>query len=789
MHGLAFMADNVYMTAKKMAKIEKFSVLILISISVLAAVCPGSVDRQLRSSLVAESFYEAGYDLYTDPAAGIVESRQAMILFLAAAQLDDRADYLWGEIINLAWKYPDENYSDVVYASLVKYVVRDADLEIASRGLSYLLERLDSREQRQELLEKLIRAFEGKNKRFVSDLWMRLGFLYAETGEAQSAQGMLMNAYSNDKYNRLTFAKLEELSSLGGEGLGDYMYLQSLRDSVTVNPLDFQSAYSFGQYADALGLFPPAAAAYKYCVQLDRYLSETGNGDVGLYRMWMLSSYNAEQYRDCYNILGRVRKEFGFDVASEAICSAAALRGGDQDKLTGLLGGLERRSKKILDGKIVAAAIDYEDFAWFFAFLADSNSQDMLTWATKAYDVDPNSTGAGALFAYALAVNGQMDLAESVLDKVGDNSQIGAFARARILDADGNTPGAIDVLKSAIGAGPGTFEAAKAIGFLEILGDEYAYFIEPKVFVTALKSSYGSKFFSDFMRPEEMISMKFSTRGSVFSYGTDINAELAIINNSSEPLVVSEDSIFTGGIRIDAKISGDIKMDIPELIVRTVRPSKDIKPGDAMFVNFDLAVGEIKKSIHNCYPQANLNIEFTIYLDPIVDAGGNVKSAIGKSGRVAIKRQKLNLSTKYLQQRLDALKRGHQGQKIKSAQLFAGLLCEQQEMRKSGKALYKFKYAEPQLLSSAIVRCLSEDDWVLKCESILTGRMFRPDYRLVEAISGELDNDNWPVRLAAVFVMGNSGDEKFAKVLDWASKYDTDQMVKDMALLLLAGDK
>ena len=107
-------------------------------------------------------------------------------------------------------------------------------------------------------------------------------------------------------------------------------------------------------------------------------------------------------------------------------------------------------------------------------------------------------------------------------------------------------------------------------------------------------------------------------------------------------------------------------------------------------------------------------------------------------------------------------------------------------MRKQPKVLYRFKEAVPELLSSAIVRCIAEDDWVLKSHAISAVRMVDLDYNLAKTISWELYNDYWPVRLIAVFVLSQKGSGNIAEVLEYTTKHDENQMVKNMATLLLS---
>jgi hypothetical protein len=250
-------------------------------------------------------------------------------------------------------------------------------------------------------------------------------------------------------------------------------------------------------------------------------------------------------------------------------------------------------------------------------------------------------------------------------------------------------------------------------------------------------------------------------------------------------MTVCPDALFKGNVRVDARVSGDLSEQIDNLIVKTVRPSHEIKHGDALFIPLQLVTGKLK-SIMESHPQAELNLEVTVYLDPRIDPNGQIQNFYGiKPAKAILRLRKLDLNTQYLQQRLDALKKGHPGQKIKSVQLFAGLLAEQQSFTQIGTK-YRFIYAEPELLSSAITRCLAEDDWVLKVQTIAALLKLKLDYRLTDAVSAELHNRYWPVRLMAVFILAQNQGKDFLPVLNWTANNDSDPVVKDMAAALAA---
>ncbi|MBU2597210.1 MAG: hypothetical protein KJ757_06610 [Planctomycetes bacterium] len=770
-------------------KSKKTKILIILAIASVAAAGFAEEQDQLFSTLAARTFYNTGYELYNGKDAGFVEAKQAIIFFNVAINLDSRANYVLPDIINIAWKYPEENFSDVVQLALNEYVDRFSDLKITSKAVQYLLERLSSREEREQLLQKLLSKYQEKNQFFASDLAAQMGFLKAETANTAESQSYLMQAYSNNKYNKLAFDKLAELVEADGDNLPIISYLENFRYAVRVNPLDFEAAFDFARLAESLGLYKPAAAGYRYCVQLYKYLNPGKPLPAELYRPWMLSCYNAHEVSLCQQIMEEVRSYGVFDVMVESIAAASAKQSGDEKSSQAILGSIRRRAGRVLAGEVNAPAGELEDLTWFVIFAADVNDvnpEDALLLATKAYDAGSNSIGASSFFAYALAESNQIELAKPVIEKIGTSTQASAITKAEILIAEKDTDSAIKILKSAVEASPGTFEARRAKRKLKKLGSEYEPAFDPDAFITTLKNDFGQNFFSEFVPPEKMIMVELKTRGTAFSYESDINAELAIINNYSEPMVVCPQALFKGNIRVDIRLSGDLSEQIDSLIVKTVRPSHEIRPGQALFVPLQLVTDRLKQIMER-HPQADLNLEAIAYIDPQVGPDGQIRNFYGiKPAKAVLKLKKLDLNTRYLQQRLDAIKKGHQGQKIKSAQLFAGLLAEQQSQSVAGPK-YRFMYAEPQLLSSALARCLVEDDWVLKVETMASLLRLKLDYRLTEAVSAELHNRYWTVRLMAIFILAENQGKDFLSVLNWTANNDNSQTVKDMAAALATG--
>ena len=64
--------------------------------------------------------------------------------------------------------------------------------------------------------------------------------------------------------------------------------------------------------------------------------------------------------------------------------------------------------------------VDAKQLAWFYSFAAPQ-AEKALDWANKAYAIEPNSPAAGALLAYALSINGQIEWAKPLLESFGHN--------------------------------------------------------------------------------------------------------------------------------------------------------------------------------------------------------------------------------------------------------------------------------------------------------------------------------------------------------------------------------
>jgi hypothetical protein len=193
-----------------------------------------------------------------------------------------------------------------------------------------------------------------------------------------------------------------------------------------------------------------------------------------------------------------------------------------------------------------------------------------------------------------------------------------------------------------------------------------------------------------------------------------------------------------------------------------------------------------------------LDIEFTLYLDPINISQTEQDEIANKlvdmrPAKLMLKRPGIELSSSFLQNRLNLVSTAQTNQKINIAELFVGLLKEQHTMVEQG-ALYRYKYADwmPSFLKSALLEESglllnpAEDEWVVKVHTMAEMLSLPLDAELMNTVAENLNYPQWPVRLMAVYLLAKNPDSGFGKVLDWVVKNDSSRIVRDMAVALSA---
>ena len=759
-----------------------------------AAVTDGAAEvESLSSSSVAQRLYELAFELSDSPQSTQQQAQEAMILLSASRKLSDSPEFTDPLLIKLTSKASDTDRAAQVYSLLSSYISDSADLEVVRMGITYLLERLDSRKDREKLLARLYSDFSGSNEVLDSELSTLMATLAAEKGDLETAQKLLARAYKVNRYNRIAFKKLVELDP---SRISPPAYFEHLRLLQTEDPADIDAAVNFAQYAEQLQLYDVAAESYRYSTSLFAYLYPTDRLPSHIYLPWAMAAYNTEKNQPvCMQIAKAIRQGGRFDLLLEAIAGRSAMKTGNAEEAERILSSAALRAEQMLkspSADLQQAEFGPKQIAWFYSF-ASVDVLKAMDWANNAYSAEPNSPAAAAILAYTLVLKDQHELAKHLVTAPQKN-QIAMLVSAMIQLKEGKTDPAIDTLKAAIAKDPGSLAAEQAKQLLIAQGLEYIPAVDPKVLRTVMDSIFGETFIPTFTKPENAITVQFNVRGNKFAYGGRFGANIAIVNNSAEPLIVSDYGLFKGNIRIDADVTGDIKKKIPGLVSMKVRSAHKIEPSASVMVPVELITGDLRQLLVD-HPQASLNIKFSLYLDPVVDGSGRVLNRLVnlKPATVTIARPGIELTGTYLRNRFNSISTGQQGQKIKTAQLFIGLLKEQQIMSRT-KPTYRFRYADwmPPLLKDALLhesgllRNPGNGEWVVKVHTMADMLDIELDQELTAAVAENINNANWPVRLMSMYLLSKAADGQFDKVLAWAAQNDSSQIVRDMASALIA---
>jgi hypothetical protein len=755
--------------------------------------------QSLSSPSAAARFWEIGYELAYAENIGGPEADQAIILLTAAKSLNSQLAGAEPLLLKLATRSADKNYSDPVIFWLQKYVNESADRAVVADALRYLLSRANSREERRIVLERVANSIKDRNLAINSELATALALVMLEKGDPDRAKFYLVQAYNNNKYNRTAFAKLLELAP---DEIGPANHLEHLRLVVRENPLDLKEALRFAGYAEQLQLYDIAAPSYQYCAELFRYLYPSEQLPAHIYLPWASSCYNSQRgLQTCLQIAENMRSVNRFDILLEALAGRAAVKLGKSEEAQRILQQAGQKAQELYqsaEGQPAAAGADSlnvesvrpvtaKQLAWFYCF-ADLNPTQALDYANKAYSAEPNSPSATALLAYALSINNQLEWAKPLLAAC-EQSQVADMVQAKIQLAAGNRANTIQAIQSAIAKDPGSLAAEKAREWLRQLGSQYVPPADTGALVTFLAQRLGNAFVPRFVAPDKMLDVRFSLRGTDFSYGNELEGVIAVVNRGVEPLIITDNSLFQGNIRVAARVAGNLTKDIPNLLSDTIRTDLAVAPGRSLTGVRRLSTGELRSLLLTC-PQATLDIQFTLYVDPVVTETGQITNRLVdvKPITISLKRPPVQVTGDYVRSRFNALASSQESQKVQTARLFTGLLKEQNYLALNG-TLYPFQYADwlPGQLRlsltspSGLLLGGSQADWAVKINAMADLLYYPLDQELAGVVAKNLSHPLWPVRLMAVYLLARSSVGDFAGVLDWVAKNDADDLVRSMA--------
>ena len=744
-------------------------------------------EESLFSENTAALFIKHASEIHQQDPLDHMRTDQAMTFLTAASSLDITPREIPEQMLRIGAdrSYDGQDYSGALLWALERYLDDRSDLQVASNALKGVVDHLNSRIEREALLEKLFSKYASVNPAFASELATQLGLFAVEKADMQTAAQYFSSAHQLNPYNQLAFSKFHELYESQAEEEEEIKPIVQARRLVEMNPYDLEPALRYAEMLRQLQMYDVASNAYEYVSKVHQFLYSDQPLPDDIVQGWLFSCYHGDRLlTKCLGLTETYRDSDQFNLVLEAIAGKTLIKLGRIDNGKQLLEAAAQKAEELVLLGNPLEMVYPEYLAWFYSFILEQPEKS-LAWSNQAFTDDPNRPGVEAIFSYALAMNGQNDLARQYAEPLRETDQIAAMTLAIVELSQGEAQVGLDALRAVVEMSPDSFIAEKAIRVLEEQGSDY---IPSATFETArerLENEYASRMVPNFTLPSDRCSIKFLFNGSDFLYGADFPARLVIENTSDEVLVISDEGMFQGNLRIDAVLEGSLNVQITELISMQFRPSQPIAPGKHLSIPLDLNRGRLKRLLMT-YPQADVQVHFKAYLDPAISDSGKTENRMKGINPVyaQIRRRGVTLSRDFLLQRLDVLSKGQPGQKYRAASLFTGLLAEQIAVDLSG-ADFEYVRIERALITDSVRKMLVGKDWKIRVHTLSSLMALSiPLDGLISEISENLNHEKWPVRLMAMVLLAKAQPDSFHKVLDWAAEHDSYSLNRRMAIAL-----
>ncbi len=703
----------------------------------------------------------------------------AMFFCQAAILLDETNPYLYEQfLVGLprGTNDPDE-YAATTQAALKKYISKSADIEIIFGAMEGLYRSLDSRPQREAFLKNVIAEHSLACPTLASEAALQFGLLQVEKADYIEAMRNYELAVQLNPYNLTAVEKLLELSASNSETqrLGDAM--RYARTRLVVNPMDAEAAMMFADAALAGGLYDVAAAGYEYASRLSTFHGGDGMDDrIAL--GWAQSCYLTPRMESqCIMIAQQFRQTGKLNLELESLAAMAARKIGKHQDASQIL--LDAETKALKSMQSAVPNILPEQLGWFYCFAAVS-PEKALAWCDKAFAARQTDPAVRALTAYAFFLNDQVELAEQYASD-SPSDAIGQLTMARVAIGKDQKQKAIELLKSVLTSNPPLPIAVLSQELLQECGSQFIAAVSPET----LRNASGQVGAMSYTAPNKLFFVKLSMGSEELSFAGDMDGKLIIQNMGQSPLVIQEGGLLGGQIRVDAVVRGDINAEMPRLLEKKIRPASPVLPGQYAAVGLDFNTTSLSRLLFQS-PQASVEVEFKVYMDPVETEDGHVSNALGvEPVKTVIRRKGMVLNREFVLQKLDVLDKGQQGQRLRSAELFLGLLAEQKAAQ-IRPLPYRYIQVEPSLLVDSVRKCLTDSNWVVQSSvlCLLAQNQVPLDYAMTTTISGNLSSEYWPVRMLSIWLLNNHQKDSFRPVLNWTAQYDNYWLNRQFAILL-----
>ncbi|MFI4910530.1 MAG: hypothetical protein ACIAQZ_02555 [Sedimentisphaeraceae bacterium JB056] len=728
----------------------------------------------LYSPQSAETLYNLACEILEPDDVSIQEAKEAVNILRAAEKLDKSINTMLPQILQAASIDSRVDYSKFVRGQLYKYVSATSDAELAMQAVTYLLSKVNNREQREAILKSLSQDLGSSNEQFASQIDTYLGILAAETADFNSAAKHFLDAYNNNAYNVVAFEKLGEVSP---DFVTVPLMAPYLRRKITLNPYSLELALDYADYAYQYGLFETARGTYKYASDVYKYQNPDQPIPERVYLPWIMSAYNVEYGEaNTLKIVNKIRAQGSFNLAVEYISIMSEPLSASQRKTR-----LETLSSTAMQMLSTGhPGVNEQGLTYFYAFM-NPDKRMAADMAKRAYAKNSDSIDIKSLYAYTLLQSGDINTAEEMVEVMKDYNQIAAYTYALVQFEKSDVAAYLNTLRQIISMEPGSFVAEMAHDRLNAAGSEYIPENDPYALKQLLKSNFLDSAVPEFYKPEDVITTKVSLSGVEFGYGSDLGLYVVISNNGKQPLVITDNSFFRGEIYIKVGIAGDIEGIEPVEIRKRVTPVSPIKPDGTLCIPINLNTEATRLSkILRDFPQANLNLTFQAYFDPETDYQGQISSKIPMA-LTSGKRVGVILTKNLIEKKIENLRTGQSGQKLNTIKLISGLIAEQKAAEKYG-VLYRHKAIPVEMLEEAFKITFEEDNWQVKFLMLDVLRNAGTAFDANARYSAALQDPKWPIRLISLYSLSKlpQGDD-FNNVLNWMYQSDEEELVRKLA--------
>jgi len=764
-------------------------------------------------------------DFGLDKASCEKRLRRACLFLQAATELDNTHEMAWHDLLELLISDTINDRGRARDALMNYSYLNPEDNLVIDNWINYSLNTINDRETREYYLQT-----ESMNLSSIaytySNVLTQLGIMALEKGDMDTArmafaQAVSASAFNEDAFTRYVALPPAEISAEKSEQLTPEelaAYAKATKDRrelflvlrwrarIRNNPYDFEAVVNLIDTLDAFGRQKLAQEYYEYAFKLLEMQPGLQITASELRLKQLGSAYAGGLYQECLEIAAVALQDNPDDLLVNALLAKA------MEKFN-----MTTEAQKVLEEAANAAIYrlgqpDQADgqlqseLAWFFCFIRPDRNR-ALQLAQAAYDSNPQESQSRGLFAYALAQNQLYNQAETILAQVDTTEPIAALAQAQVLFARQEDTAALKKLEGISGAGGILKEHIEQLleerapqeptdeGALEESGD-LPQQQERDLMALTLEAEFGGNDLKIIAEPEKFVRCSIRLNKDVFNYGDPMMAQIYVSNvsdigDNDTPVLLTPESFIDPHVLITAKLKGagmpgQSGGDKPIVVAyRYLAQQQILMPGRSNVITEPLNTGLLGNILSN-HPQRNYEIEFHVYLDPIPDGTGGFTGTIAalQPEPITVTRMAFEVTQNRMDTYYRMIRSGSISDRIKTAQLFTGLLNEA-ELERQGKIRYPLRSIDTIGLREMIGANLKYNEFQVRAFSAyaLRSQPLSAADEEAQRLAGLLTDSSWFVRFMAAEALGPVAD--LTEYLQLGQKIEENEVIQRQITLEL----